>query len=243
MAIFIVLPVFNVESTIAPFIRDLLGEIPELKIICSEDGSSDATRAVIEKHFSSNHNVVLLNASPRKGYALAVVDGISAIKGQPEDIVIFSDSDAQITAKEIARVYRQFIENQNKTIDIMTGCRINRADGKLRLVMSRMWYGLVKVLWPAINLRDPSSPLVVTSFATAEKISNKWLELGRRKIEGFWWEFQVIASAFNLVVAEYIIAHEPRKDGQSTQVYKVRKLFGILFRNLVDLIRLRSRLL
>ena len=243
MATFIVLPVFNVESTIAPFIHDLLGEIPESKVICSEDGSSDDTRAVIQKQFSSNHNVVLLNTSARKGYALAVVDGILAIKGQPEDIVIFSDSDAQIRAGEIARVYRQFIEKRNETVDIMTGCRLNRSDGYLRLLMSRMWYGLVKVLWPAIKLRDPSSPLVVTSFGTAEKISHKWLELGRRKIEGFWWEFQVIASAFNLVVDEHIIVHEPRKDGQSTQVYKVQKLFGILFRNLVDLIRLRIRLL
>jgi len=243
MSVFIVLPVYNVESTIVSFIQELLDEIQGLTVICSEDGSSDETRKIIEQHYSSVDQVILLEPSPRKGYALAVVDGVAAIRGQPDDVVIFSDSDAQISAREISKVYREYMEAESVGFHIATGCRSNRADGHLRLLMSRMWYALVKVLWPSISLRDPSSPLVVTSVEIAQKISNQWLDLGRRKIEGFWWEFQVIAVSFGLIVAEFNVVHETRKDGRATQVYKVRSILGILVRNLIDLIRLRVQLL
>ena len=243
MATFIVLPVFNVESTIVPFVEDLLSEIDGLQVVCSEDGSSDNTRRVIEERFSCNDRVMLLENSPRKGYALAVVDGIRSINGSSGDIVIFTDSDAQISAKEVCRVYTQFLSCRSARIDIMTGCRAARADGHTRLVMSRMWYLVVKLLWPSIRLRDPSSPMVVTSLDTATKIVDIWLELGRRKIEGFWWQFQAIAIYKKLKVVECEVKHSVRSDGQATQVYTARKITGIVSRNLIDLIRLRLRLL
>ena len=87
----VVIPAFNAETTIA----DQLGAIARqsdgvaLEVIVADNGSSDATRTVVET-WSERLPVRLVDASARRGPAAARNIGASSARG---DLLIFTDAD------------------------------------------------------------------------------------------------------------------------------------------------------
>ena len=228
----VVLPVHNESKTLLSTLNEIeraLSQYVDFEFILSEDGSIDDTVQII-KEAEKIFKLKYITSKRRKGYAKAVVDGISLVTTK---YVIFLDSDGQIDPENI----RELWDNRENS-DINIGYRKNRADSIVRLVYSRIFYYFYRFLFP-IQLSDPSCPLVLVNKELATILANDWSKFGDRISEGFWWEFNAWAFKRECEFCEHIIKHRVRADGADTQVYKTHKMPGIIVRNIFGIIRVR----
>ncbi|MBI4052913.1 MAG: glycosyltransferase [Candidatus Diapherotrites archaeon] len=98
----LLIPAYNEENRIEPFLREVLGYAKShpdvLEVIVVNDGSSDKTRKILEKY--SKKIRILLHAH-NKGKGAAIKTGCLAAKGGK---IIFLDADGSIPAKEIPKM-------------------------------------------------------------------------------------------------------------------------------------------
>ena len=93
----VVIPALNEERSL-PLVLD---EIPDewvRQVVVADNGSSDATAAVAERHGA---RVV---SEPRKGYGSACLAGLDLLAEDPPDIVVFLDADHSDFPEELPRV-------------------------------------------------------------------------------------------------------------------------------------------
>ena len=229
----LVTPVFNeaetIEATLSAFLEAADENDIDLRIVVSEDGSTDETRPILENMTQRDPRITVLEGASRKGYSQAALDGLRAARAP---LVAFCDSDGQYEAADLPKLVEQ-----TSQADLVVGWRNPRKDHWLRLVMSRLFSIPYRWLFK-IQLRDPSSPyLVTTNDAIREALPCD----GPLLDQGFWWEFYARANSSQFRMAEIPITHLARHNG-GTKVYSARKLPGIIFRHLRGLVRLRREL-
>ncbi len=111
--IFIVIPAYNEEKTIAKVIEGLLQENYN-NIVIVNDGSADCTSKIV-----LNYPVYLLTHNINRGQGAALRTGTEFAVKQGADIVIHFDGDGQHQVKEID----DFVEKINQGFDIAIGSR------------------------------------------------------------------------------------------------------------------------
>ena len=102
----ILLPVYNEVKSISKLIPEIHNNINEkinYTIIICEDGSTDNTLEVIES-FKDKYPIKLITSKNRKGYSIAVFDGIRAATA---DYLLIMDSDGQSNPKEIINFWKK----------------------------------------------------------------------------------------------------------------------------------------
>jgi cellulose synthase/poly-beta-1,6-N-acetylglucosamine synthase-like glycosyltransferase/peptidoglycan/xylan/chitin deacetylase (PgdA/CDA1 family)/spore germination protein YaaH len=103
----VLIPAFNEERVIERSIRQVLAsERVRIEVIVIDDGSSDATSAVVTEHFAGDPRVRLLTI-PNGGKAVALNRGLELASGE---IVVALDADTQFEPKTIARLARWFVD-------------------------------------------------------------------------------------------------------------------------------------
>lgn len=209
-------------------IDNVLSELCELSVYVSEDGSSDNTRAEVERAsaFCKNSNIRLSETSGRLGYSKAVQKGIA---NTSTEYVCFMDSDGQCDPKDII----QMLELA-KPGYVITGVRTPRNDSLNRRIFSYA-FGIAYRMHGFPKLSDPSSPLIMAKTSDIQYLSNVPCRLDY----GYWWEFQARIAAKNLKVIEIPITHRVRAAGV-TQVYRARKLPKIVTSHLHGLRLLKA---
>lgn len=106
---FIIVPVFNEEKTIKIVLSELLNQYLDCKVIVVDDGSFDRTPQVIE---NINHpNLIKLRNSTNSGKGSAMITGLNEIKKNTDGIVIFCDSDLEISTNQIQKLINEFRED------------------------------------------------------------------------------------------------------------------------------------
>ena len=70
---------FIIEQTLRNYIAEFQGRVPDFEVIVAEDGSTDDTKAVLER-LAEELPIELYLSNDRKGYQQAVID---AIRGPP----------------------------------------------------------------------------------------------------------------------------------------------------------------
>jgi glycosyltransferase involved in cell wall biosynthesis len=225
----VILPVHNEVSSLEQVVREwdsFLRNIPDLKhefIIC-EDGSTDGTKDLIvelERIYPIINNSVV----SRRGYGQAVRDGIALAK---TEYILCIDSDGQIGPDEMAEVWRRRSGGY-----FLIGWRTPRRDPATRLVFSKLFKIYHRILFPN-QLHDPSCPFVLGHAKLFAKITPFLIYMK----EGFWWGFVGACCKRKIRVEEIKIRHRLRLSGE-TQVYKPKKMPGIIFRNGMGLLKLR----
>jgi glycosyltransferase involved in cell wall biosynthesis len=225
----VILPVHNEIDSLERVVSEwnsFFHSIPGLQpvfIIC-EDGSTDGTKELI---FALERKYPILNNSVlhRRGYGQAVRDGIALAK---TDYVLCIDSDGQIGPDRIQEMWHLRSEAQ-----FLMGWRYPRLDPPLRLIYSRLFKLYHAMLFPN-RLHDPSCPLVLGHAKLFAKVAPCLVYMK----EGFWWGFVGACWKLNIPIEEIQISHRERLAG-STQVFKLAKMPGIIFRNGVGLLKLR----
>ncbi len=209
----VVVPIRDEEGTLGELHRRLRDALPgDAEIILVDDGSRDGTHDLLRRIVAADAGTVALRlARPfGKSYALAV--GFSRCRG---DIVATIDADLQEDPADIMRLVGRMGDN-----DLLTGWRRRRRDRPLKVLASRLFNALVRVL-SGVPLRDINCGLKVMRREVVESIR---LEAGYHRF------IPLLAHWRGFRVGEVEVDHEQRRHG-SSRFGKER-----IFHGLVDLV-------
>jgi glycosyltransferase involved in cell wall biosynthesis len=222
----ILLPVHDegqsIKETLREIHAEISGSVPFRFIIC-EDGSRDNTKEVLSQ-LVENLPMKLSMSNDRKGYARAVRDGMHQLDAP---YLLCLDSDGQCNPGNFWEFW-----NLREEYDVVVGWRVRRADNLFRRILSRTFFFFYQILFH-VPLHDPSCPFILIKRGVVEALRS---ELG--DIEGFWWEFNARAQKHGYSLAEVPVKHRFRAAG-NTKVYRLTRLPGIAFRNIVALLKIR----
>lgn len=120
----VIIPAWNEERVIAASVeRVLASDYPALQVIVADDGSKDATSAVVARHFGHDPRVTLLTlANGGKASALN-----RALRHATGEVVIALDADTQFEPLTIRRLARWFADPRIGAVagDARVGNRVN----------------------------------------------------------------------------------------------------------------------
>ena len=229
----IVTPVYNEEKNIYKTIKNFFSEYEnsdfQISFIISEDGSTDNSINIINE-LKKTYEIKLISSPERKNYTDAVLIGL---RDTNSNIISFVDSDGQYDPKDLKRLYDNLEPGK-----IVVGYRYPRVDNIFRLFISGSFKRLYQFLLK-IELKDPSCGYFMAYKEDIESIINTDA-VGLIK-EGFWWEFYAWCIKRNLEIVEIPIKHFNRKY-DNTVVFKLKKIPGIAYRNIIGLFKLKNLL-
>lgn len=192
MKISVIIPMYNEEKIIAETARTLsdymsaLFEPNEYEIIFSDDGSADASRAIVDNCGLPCVRTVGYEKNCGKGRA--VRNGMLAAAGE---VRIFTDADLAYGVGVIGEAYDAMCRNSDA--DMLIGSRNLRSDGyaeytRLRRLMSKVY---IKVLCAVggFKLSDSQCGFKAFRAETAEAV------FGECTVDGFAFDFEAILRA------------------------------------------------
>jgi glycosyltransferase involved in cell wall biosynthesis len=145
----VVMPAHNEEIAIAGTLRDVIGALSQwvrdFEVIVVNDGSKDATQAIVEDASMADPRIRLINHGDNQGYGAALVSGFEAVT---KDLVFFMDSDGQFDIHDLERFFSYIDE-----YDAVLGYRINRQDTRVRKLNAWGWKMLVRLVF-GLHVRD-----------------------------------------------------------------------------------------
>jgi len=113
----IIVPVYNEELRIKPFLNELGHNLnPSWEIIFVNDGSNDNTLSILKGFKVRNKKIISYKKNKGKGFA--VKTGVMAAKG---DFIIFIDADGSIDPSHI-----ETLLNKLKKYDVVVGTRASK---------------------------------------------------------------------------------------------------------------------
>ena len=123
MRISIVMPAYNAGE----WIRRTIGRVPRetgdalLSLWIVNDGSTDATRTLIEDAQRENGKIRVIHFPENRGYGSAVKAGLAQCKDEPCDIAVCLHADGQYPPEKIPEFTRFMRE---RSVDLLQGSRI-----------------------------------------------------------------------------------------------------------------------
>ena len=140
-------PAYNEEENIPKLLESatkILKEIAndyEILVIVYE-GSTDGTISVVKRFIKKNHKIrLLLQPRDKKGIGYAKMMGF---KNARYPYIFYADSDNQFDLME----FKKFLPYIGK-YDVVAGYRIKRHDPKTRIIISRMYNSMMRLLFGA----------------------------------------------------------------------------------------------
>ncbi len=224
----LVFPVFNesfiIEQTLRNYIAELAPRVEDLEVIVAEDGSTDDTKAVLER-LAGELPIRLFCSDERKGYQQAVIDAVSHAT---KPWVFLVDSDYQFAVIDFWR-----LEPYRKDFDVILGMKSPRKDPFYRVWLSRGYNYLIRTIF-RIPYQDMDTGFRLLRRELVQKIAPEV-----RHMSFFTAEFVVRAHYSGARIVEVPVPHYARKIG-STTIFFISKLFLICFQQFMGLLRMRQ---
>lgn len=201
----LVLPAFNEEATIGQAIEEAdvaLGRLAQdYEILVVDDGSQDATAAIVTAASRAHPRVRLLRHAVNRGYGAALRTGFEAACF---DRVAFTDADCQFNLADLASLVPL-----TEQVPLAVGYRLDRQDPWHRRFVSWAYNLLVRALL-GTQVRDCDCALKVFRKETLARLLPE--------TSGFFVNTEMLARARQLGyrVAEQGVRHRPRVGGSST---------------------------
>lgn len=144
----IVIPAYNEESRIVPTIEKVIEFVKDkrhlnFEILVVDDGSQDATCAVVQRYASSHPGLKLLRNEKNEGKGNTVKKGVLAAKGK---MIFFTDADLSTPIEELDR-----FQEEIGPADIVIGSRAIKRENIMihepfhREVLGRIFCWFVRV--------------------------------------------------------------------------------------------------
>jgi glycosyltransferase involved in cell wall biosynthesis len=226
----LVFPVHNesfiIEQTIRNYISELQGRIQDFEVIVAEDGSTDDTKAIVER-LAEELDIKAYLSDERKGYQRAVID---AIAHATKPWLFIVDSDYQFAAIDFWR-----LEPHRRDHDIILGMKSPRKDPFYRVFLSATYNFLMR-LFLRVPYRDMDTGFRLIRREVAEAIAPQVCHMSF-----FTAEFVVRAHHAGYRIIEVPVPHYARKIG-STTIFFVSSLFWISLKQFVGIFRIRTDL-
>jgi len=143
-------PAYNDGGTIASLVILAVqiagGLTSDFEVIVVNDGSSDATRDILDNLVRTYPNVRAIHHPRNRGYGAALRTGFAAAT---KDLIAYTDGDAQYDPAELPALWNRLTPEA----DMVTGYKISRSDPWHRVVIGRIYHHTVKFLF-RLRVRD-----------------------------------------------------------------------------------------
>jgi glycosyltransferase involved in cell wall biosynthesis len=215
---------FIIEQTLRNYIAEFQGRVPDFEVIVAEDGSTDDTKAVLER-LAGELPITLYISDERKGYQQAVIDAISRAT-KPWVFVV--DSDYQFAAIDFWR-----LEPFRQSEDIILGIKCPRKDPFYRVWLSWGFNFLLRWFFN-VPYRDMDTGFRLIRRSVLEEIVPQI-----RHLSTFTAELVVRAHHAGYRIKEVPVHHYARKIG-STTIYFISNLFWICLEQFLGILRMKQ---
>lgn len=213
---------FIIEQTLRNYIAELQERIGDVEFIVYEDGSTDDTKAVLER-LEHELPIRLYMSDERKGYQNALKDAMG-LATKPWFFVV--DSDYQFAAIDFWR-----LEPLRDKYDIIIGIKVPRRDPFYRVFLAWGYNILLRSLFK-VPYRDMD-----TGFRLYRRDVVDGLSSSVCYMSFFNAEFLIRAHFKGYKIAQVAVRHYARKIG-STSIFYISKLFFICFQQFAGMFRL-----
>jgi glycosyltransferase involved in cell wall biosynthesis len=198
----VVVPLFNEEHSLTALYHEIaavLDSQPEpYEVVFVDDGSTDGSRAVLERLHAETTNVVVVHLRRNFGKAAALQAGFLEARG---DVVVTMDADLQDDPAEIP----QLLAKLDEGFDLVSGWKSRRNDPWTRRLLSRVFNRATAVV-SGVRLHDVNCGLKAYKAEV----------LRGMRIYGELHRFiPVLASYRGFRVAEIPVNHRARQHGRS----------------------------
>jgi len=143
-------PAYNDGGTIASLVIlavQVAGRLTsDFEVIVVNDGSSDATKEILDNLVRTYPNVRAVHHPRNRGYGAALRTGFGAAT---KDLIAYTDGDAQYDPAELPALWNRLTPDA----DMVTGYKISRSDPWHRVVIGRFYHHTVKLLF-RLRVRD-----------------------------------------------------------------------------------------
>ena len=198
----VVVPAMNEEGNIPALYRAIADVLdPEgltFEIIFIDDGSHDATWAIVESLAAADERVVGLRHRRNFGKARGLATGFAAASG---DLILTMDADLQDDPAEIPR----FLQKLDEGFDLVSGWKQRRQDPLGKTLPSRVFNTTVRIV-SGVPLHD---------FNCGFKIYRRDVVRNLRLYGELHRFTPVLAHAEGFRVGELPVRHHPRRWGSS----------------------------
>lgn len=147
----IVAPVCNEEKTVGLFVDKAVSTLSSLnlqgEIIIINDGSTDATPAILRDKQIHEKTLVVLSNPKRRGITYSLRRGFEIARG---DIYFFFPTDLE---SDPAEDIPKLLEALHAGYDIAAGWRYQKTENKVKIVSTKLYNWLVRKLFH-VNLHD-----------------------------------------------------------------------------------------
>jgi len=144
-------PVYNDEGTVELMVSRLRKVLSELtndyEIIIVDDCSPDKSGQIADRLAKKYRNIKVIHHKKNMGYGGALKSGFNAAT---KDLVFYTDGDAQYDVFELKKLM-EYIDDY----DFVTGIKIKRADKLHRVMLSKIYYKTLRLLF-GIKIEDIS---------------------------------------------------------------------------------------
>ena len=143
-------PAYNDGGTIASLVivavQVAAKLTPDFEVIVVNDGSTDATKAILDDLVRTYPNVRAVHHPRNRGYGAALRTGFAAAT---KELIAYTDGDAQYDPEEMPVLWNRLTPDA----DMVTGYKISRSDPWHRVVIGRIYHHTVKLLF-RLRVRD-----------------------------------------------------------------------------------------
>src|SRR3989344_5419097 len=200
-------PLFNEEGNVETLVKKAIDVLDNLKleyeIILVNDGSTDGTKAAVEKLAGENPRIRAINHPKNLGYGEVLKSGFYNAK---YDFICYTDGDGQFDFSEVTK-FLEKIENN----DLVIGYRIKRQDPFFRILFNKGWK-LSLLAFFGLTLKDVDCGFKMIRKSVLEKIPH--LESSRGAMINA--ELAIKAKKYGFKVTQTGVNHYPRLSGKPT---------------------------
>jgi glycosyltransferase involved in cell wall biosynthesis len=229
ISISLVIPAYNEEGNVDQLVRECVDALAlhpgQHEIILIDDGSTDATRALIERQQPRIPELrpIFHERGRNVGCHPSELEALGIVRG---DVAVFLPADLQVRPSALEPLL-----DGAREADIVSGRRVLRADGKLRAFISDANNRVERWLL-GVQVHDAHSVMLLRRNAI-----DAIVPLVQSRSALIPAEILVRARMLGFRVAEVPVDHYPRVAGQQTGVAP-RELIGVQ----MDLVKLRVTL-
>lgn len=202
----IVIPFHNERDNVDFVLDEARKEHPDAEIIAIDDGSTDGTREMLDRH---RPHITVIAFKDRLGKSAAVYAGL--LKASNEACVMM-DGDGQNDPKDISKLVSLLGQ-----ADLVCGCRSQRKDTKARIIAARLANSIRRMV-----LGDSISDIACGLKAIRREHVRHILPF-----EGFHRFLPILIANKGLKVLEIPVNHRPRHSGTSKYTIRERGIRGI----------------
>ncbi len=185
-------PCYNDAPTIGGLVDQvyaaLTALVPIVEVIVVNDGSTDASRDVLDTMATDRPWLRVIHHPQNRGYGQALISGFTAAR---HDWIFYTDGDAQYDAREAALL----VPLATSSIDIVQGYKVGRGDPWYRKIIGRFYHHVVKLMF-RLRVRDTDcdfrlfrrrlftdAPLTSSSGVICVEMMFRFQRLGARFVE------------------------------------------------------------